>query len=111
MSGRGAIRILQPDFFGTSTLASQPGTDIRTSAVSPDLRTLALGGDDQAVHLYNLQTHQKHGAFSGLSAPVNQICFSADSLKPAAALHDGTLLIWDTSEWHALNTANTLQAR
>lgn len=109
--GRGAIRILQPDFSGASTLATQPGTDIRTSAVSPDLRTLALGGDDQAVHLYNLQTHQKHGAFSGLSAPVNQVCFSADGLKLAAALHDGTLLIWDASEWHALNTANTLQAR
>ncbi|MFM7057832.1 MAG: WD40 repeat domain-containing serine/threonine protein kinase [Planctomycetota bacterium] len=98
--GRGAIRLLEPDFSSTLTLAVQPGIDILTAAVSPDLRTLATGGDDRSVQLYHLPTRQKFGAFSNLPSRVNHLSFSGDGLKLAAALHDGTLVIWDASAWN-----------
>lgn len=98
--GRGAIRMLDPDFSTTTTFAVQPGVDIMTAAVAADLKTLATGGDDRSVHLYHLPTRQKFGVFSDLSSPVHHLSFSRDGLKLAAALHDGTLVIWDASEWN-----------
>ncbi|MFO0976799.1 MAG: protein kinase [Planctomycetaceae bacterium] len=97
--GRGGIRRLNRDLSAVVTMATLPGIDIRTSAVSPDQRTVAIAGDDRSVHLYNLQTNQELWSFENLSASVNQVTFSKDGLKLAAALHDGTLQIWDASDW------------
>ncbi len=70
------------------------GVDIRSIAVSADGRTIAVGGDDQAVHLISLQTGEELLAFSNLPAAVNQLAFSPDHRYLAAALHNGEIRVW-----------------
>ncbi len=70
------------------------GVDIRTADLSPDVRTLAVAGDDQAVHLWNVATGQELLRFSNLPAAANHVAFAPDGQTLAAALHDGTIRLW-----------------
>ena len=73
---------------------SQPGADIRTVDVAPDGLTIAVAGDDNAVHLWHVESGQELLAFENLPAAVNQVRFSPDGQYLAAALHNGTVRIW-----------------
>ena len=73
---------------------SQPGADIRTVDVAPDGLTIAVAGDDNAVHLWHIESGQELLAFEDLPAAVNQVRFSPNGELLAAALHDGTVRIW-----------------
>lgn len=73
---------------------SQPGADIRTIDLAPDGLTIAVAGDDHAVHLWHVESGQELLAFDNLPAAVNQVRFSPDGQYLAAALHDGTIRLW-----------------
>ena len=74
--------------------------EIRSVAFSPDGRTFAAAGDDNAVHLFHVASGHEVLTFANLPAAVNQITFSPDGQHLAAALHNGTIRIWDAPRKH-----------
>ncbi len=67
-------------------------------ALSPDGTTLATGGADGNVRLWNLATQQEIGApmSSGLE-PVETVAFSRDGTTLAAASGGGTIQLWNVT--------------
>src|SRR5262249_59589566 len=78
-----------------------PGTDGAVSAVafSPDGTTLASGGDDDTVRLWDLATHRQIGRpFTGHGGSVvNSVAFSPDGKTLASSSLDGTVRLWDVA--------------
>ena len=97
----GAIRgLVSPDSDAHLVHMIQ-GQDIRSIAVSPCGRTIAIGSDRQTVHLLSRETGVELLRFSELGAEVNQVAFSADGRRLAAAMHDGKIRIWQTARQDA----------
>ena len=78
-----------------------PTALVESIAFSPDGATLAAGGDDGLVHLWDV-TDPEHAR--ALSAPnanggyVFMVAFSPDSQTLAAATVEGTVRLWDVSD-------------
>jgi len=51
-----------------------------TLAFSPDGQTLASGGEDQTIKLWDVETQQCHRTLLGHTAMVQSIAFSPDGL-------------------------------
>lgn len=90
----GTFRLVPCDINESWLERCHHGVDIRTADFSPDGRTLAVAGDDQAVHLWNVATGQELLRFSNLPAAANHVAFAPDGQTLAAALHDGTIRLW-----------------
>jgi WD40 repeat protein len=80
----------------------------RSAAFSRDGSTLATGGDDGNVRLWDLATEQEIGApmSSGL-APVEAVAFSLDGATVAAGSSDGTVQLWDATTQQEVGTTMT----
>ncbi|WP_192808540.1 protein kinase domain-containing protein [Actinomadura montaniterrae] len=63
-------------------------------AFSPDGKTLATGGDDKTVRLWDARTHQPIGTPLGHTDPVSSVAFSPDGNILATA-SDKTVRLWD----------------
>ncbi|MCI0537582.1 MAG: hypothetical protein L0Z50_20400 [Verrucomicrobiales bacterium] len=63
-------------------------------AFSPDGQTLAAGGWDQQIKLWNALTGDALGSLQGHSLVVNSLAFSPGQEKICSGSADGTLRVW-----------------
>ena len=65
-------------------------------ALSPDGKTLASGGDDDVITLWDVEARQRIGQpLEGHVSGVSSIAFSPDAKSLAAGDGAGTVILWD----------------
>ncbi|MEV0404052.1 serine/threonine-protein kinase [Actinoallomurus sp. NPDC050550] len=89
-----------------AALTAGPG-EIYTVAFSPDGRTLATGGADHSVRLWNLPDRRQVATLAGHAYDVFAAAFSADGRTLATAGYDGKVLLWNTAERTRVATLDT----
>jgi WD40 repeat protein len=75
--------------------ARGPAGPVFAVAVSPDGRTLASGGADNAVRLWDLATCTPVAALERHTDRVLSLAFSPDGKLLASGSSDGTIVMWD----------------
>jgi WD40 repeat protein len=89
------------------TLMEREPEELGAIAFSPDGRWLAVGiggphhfyiDSPQKVMVFGVAQRKKHRTFA-TPTQVNAVAFSADGKFLAAAGHNGTVWLWDTSSW------------
>jgi WD40 repeat protein/transcriptional regulator with XRE-family HTH domain len=96
----GDPRPLATRHFGTSTLTSL--------SYSPDGRTLAVGAQNDVVHLFSTSSgvalRAEHAPLGGFTSWVDSLAFSPDGRFLAAGDSDSSLQIWSTRGWTQVAT-------
>jgi WD40 repeat protein len=64
---------------------------------SPDGKTLATGGHDHVVKLWNVSTRQEVATLRGHEGNVHSLAFSPDGTILASGSDDGTVRLWRAS--------------
>jgi WD40 repeat protein len=75
--------------------------NVRAVAFSANGQTLASGGNDCLVRLWNVATGEELFTLP-TKAPINGLAFDRESRTLAAALHDGTVVEWSGDHERAL---------
>jgi RNA polymerase sigma factor (sigma-70 family) len=79
-------------------------TPVAVRALTPDGRTLATGGSDAAVHLWDVPSGRPLATLAGHSAPILALAFSPDGQTLASAATDRTVLFWDVDSGRVVLT-------
>lgn len=75
--------------------------EVFSIAFSPDGQTLASGGRDNTVRLWDIHSGQQQAVLTGHTNWVRQVAFSPDGRTLASASYDGTVRLWDGSRFDA----------
>ncbi|SDJ07226.1 hypothetical protein [Nonomuraea jiangxiensis] len=96
----------------TSPFTTRLDHEINTVAFTRDGRTIATGGDDRTVRLWDLTARPPAvtAAIPQLSGEVESLRFIHDGRILAGAFYDGTVRLWDTSDRRAPGPLATLTA-
>jgi WD40 repeat protein len=86
-----AADVLQP---AIARLPVNQQGSISTLAISPDGRTLAAGGLDRIVRLFDLQAGKELGQFKGHDGAILSLTFAGDSKTLVSGSADTTALVW-----------------
>ena len=62
---------------------------------SPDGSSIASGGLDKQVHIWDAATGQPIQIYRNHAAPIRSLSWSPDSTRVASASEDGTVQVWD----------------
>ena len=79
---------IEPLFIGHTGL-------VLSVAFSPDDKTLATGGFDNTIRLWNVSSHQQIGILMGHTSAVNSVVFSPNGKILATGSADKTARLWD----------------
>jgi WD40 repeat protein len=83
--------------FATGTPAREIGDrqhQWHCGALSPDGQTLATGGEDGGIALWDVQTGEQKGSADAHHGGVVAVCFVGDGSRLASAGSDGTIKLW-----------------
>ena len=78
-------------------------------AFSPDEKTIASGGYDKTVRLWDAQTGKLLQTLIGHTATVWDVAFSSDGKTIASGSHDKTVRLWEADTGEPLRTLTTEQ--
>jgi DNA-binding SARP family transcriptional activator/WD40 repeat protein len=76
------------------TGATRTGT---AAAFSPDGTLLAIGGDDQLIGVWDVESGEQRDTLRGHAAPVHGLVFSADGRTLYSASRDNSVIAWDVT--------------
>ena len=68
---------------------------VRSVAISPDLKYIASGSEDNSIKLWNLQEKIEEYAFIGHSKTVNSVVFSSNSRYIVSGSEDKSIIVWN----------------
>ncbi len=79
-------------------------SSVNALSISPDGNTLASGGDDKIIRLWDLNTKKLLVNLSAHSQIVTSVTFSPDGKTLATASNDKTIKLWDINTFHEIAT-------
>jgi WD40 repeat protein len=80
---------------------------VNAVAVSPDGSTVAAGGDDTLIRLWNTADHRLLATLSGHTSPIFAIAFGKDGTL-ASADYGGQVIVWAAGSYRRAATIDTL---
>jgi WD40 repeat protein/predicted Ser/Thr protein kinase len=81
--------------------------DVNSVSFSPDGKTLAAAGEDQAVRLWNVADHTPAGSLTGHGDTLFTTAFSPDGKTLAAAGYNNRVELWHTADHTPSRTLRT----
>ncbi|HEY9675685.1 MAG TPA: serine/threonine-protein kinase [Waterburya sp.] len=91
----------------SKTLPSD-STLVNPVAMTPDGKTLAMGGDDGTIRLWNVQTGKFTNTLKSHTSGIYALSFSPDGTTLVSGSADATIKIWNS---HSGNLIRTLKRR
>ena len=84
----------------------RPDHGVLTLTYSQDSKTVATGGDDRVIRLWDTSTHTEEVTLNGHMGWITSIAFSPDNSIVASGDTDKTIRLWDAKTGKPLNILN-----